>query len=155
MNYKNVFFETPDFFLAVPNPPHIDRKDGGHIVVVSKKNYNNFYDMPYSLSREMIFLAQRCGYALQKTLVSCGIEIGIINYQINGNWSALNNVKDPIHMHIYGRAKNSEHQKYGEALFFPNPDKWDYNMFQPLTDDEVSIISRIIREDYERQDGLF
>ena len=35
-----------------------------------------------------------------------GIELGRINYQDNGNW------RQELHIHLYGRAKNSKYQKF-------------------------------------------
>lgn len=149
MQYKSILFETDDFFVAVPNPPHIDRIDGGHIVVVSKCLYDSFTDMPFGQSCEMLKIARFCGDALKHTLVKDGIDIGIINYQINGNWSALSMDKDPIHMHIYGRAINSVHQKYGEALYFPNPENGFYEKFMPINDDEIEWISLYLKRKME------
>lgn len=142
--YSKIFFETESFFVAIPNPPHIDRKDGGHIVIVSKKFYNAFYEMPDEFSNELIVIAKCCGKALQQTLCSKNIEIGIVNYQINGNWSVHTCDKEPVHMHVYGRAKKSINQIYGEALYFPNPKEGFYDKFTPLTDDEIAEITNYL-----------
>lgn len=141
MNYSKIIHETDNFIVAIANPPHIDRLDGGHIVIISRNEYKSFDEMPVELAQEMIALGQRTGRLLKSILTGNGVEIGIVNYQINGNWSVLSLNKDPIHMHIYGRAVHATHQKFGEALHFPNPGTGFYDGFQPISELEANKIA--------------
>lgn len=144
MVYSKILHETDDFIVAIADPPHVDRLDGGHIVIVCKNEYSSFDKMPVELAKEMIALGQKTGAVLKSVLTENGVEIGIVNYQINGNWGVFSLNKDPIHLHIYGRAVHSRNQKFGEALCFPNPTTGFYDEFEPIKEIEAKKISELL-----------
>jgi hypothetical protein len=45
-----------------------------------------------------------------------------------------------MHVHIYGRAKFSKSQKFGQALFFPDPGSDFYDNFEPLNEKDIKEI---------------
>lgn len=141
LNIENNIIESKNFKVATIIQPHIDRLDGGHIVVISKiKKYIYLTDLPLDIATELLYVSMLAGKAMKTALNSNGIDVELINYQINGNWSANSKNHDPIHMHIYGRAKSAINQKFGEALFLPNPDTGFYDSFSGLIKDDISKI---------------
>lgn len=149
MDKKYTIYETETFCVFVPTKPHIDRCDGGHIVIMSKiPGCYSLIELPDEPAKELICLAKCCGKAITDILSESGIDIGIVNYQINGNWSVNRSDRDSLHLHIYGRARNSFHQVYGEALRFPNPKTGFYDEFEPLTQIESEKITDYILKIY-------
>lgn len=149
MENKYTLYETDAFCAFVPQKPHIDRRDGGHIVIMSKTpGCYSLIELPDELAKELICLAKCCGKAITDVLSKDGIDIGIVNYQINGNWSVNQPKRDSLHLHVYGRSKKSVHQVYGEALHFPNPHTGFYDEFESLTQTEAEDITAYILKDY-------
>ena len=74
-----------------------------------------------------------------------GIEIGNVNWQEMGNWSVFKPEGVKLHMHIFGRAKNAQFQKYGEAVSLPFRDTGFYEGFQPLNQEDIALIKQEIK----------
>ena len=139
------FYETDNFIVAVPLKPHIPREDGGHIWIMAKEKYFNDrteFEPQYAI--EVMRLTMLLGEAMKKGMKERGIEIEIINYQENGNWSFLDGTKPVFHIHLYGRTRNAKSQKWGEALYFPNPTSSFYDNFQALNDEDIEAIKNEI-----------
>ena len=137
LNIENIIIKTKNFIICTIKNPHIDREEGGHVVVASNTDkYTTIEEMPRDILHELIDIASICGKYIKSMFANESIDIGIINYQVNGNWSALNNVRDPVHMHLYGRAKHSKNQLYGSALFLPDFETgfYDHNQGLPMSD---------------------
>lgn len=142
---KVIIYEAGEFIIAVPIKPHIPREDGGHIWIRPKEKY--FSDrivFEPSHAIEVMRLTMLAGEALQKAMRSRGIEIERINYQENGNWSYLEGTKPSFHIHLYGRTRNAKSQKWGEALYFPNPKDSFYDNFEPFNDEDIEAIKNEI-----------
>ena len=66
-----------------------------------------------------------------------------INVQENGNWS-LNALRGPhVHLHLYGRSRDSKQQILGEALSFPKRGSKFY--FEPLNQEEEKQIRKYLK----------
>ena len=138
-------YETRSFNVVTLYKPHIDRNDGGHIIITPKKDgYKSRTEMPVEMAVEMLMLTMIVGEAMSAVLIRNGIDIGCINYQENGNWAYLHGARPRMHVHIYGRAKSAKSQKFGQALFFPDPGSNFYDDFKPLNEDDVREIRRKI-----------
>lgn len=83
--------------------------------------------------------------AMIKGMKNRGINIERINYQENGNWAFLNNTKPVFHIHLYGRTKESKTQKWGQALYFPDPKDSFYDNIVPFTDEDIEEIQKQIK----------
>lgn len=143
--FNHTICETKNYIIGTIEKPHINREDGGHIIIACKRiDIIELENMSSPLLHEMVDLASICGASMKRVLIASGIEIGVINYQINGNWSANKKERDPIHLHIYGRAIRSEVQPYGHALRFPNYDTGFYDKNRSLTCEDVESIRRDI-----------
>lgn len=147
MKIRNKIWESNNFLVVTIECPHIDRSDGGHIVIVCKiDKYKELEELPLQIAYELICLAQKVGKAMKKVLNNNGIDVEIINYQINGNWSVNQINRNPLHLHLYGRAKSSVYQKFGEALHLPCQETGFYTGFRSLTKDDIDKIRGIMEE---------
>ena len=108
-----LIYESLNFTISAPNPPHVDRLDGGHIRIDPKTTVEDRTKLSPELAKELMMLTMVVGEAMATVLSRRGIDIGRINYQDNGNW------RPEFHIHLYGRAKSAKRQPYGEALAFP------------------------------------
>lgn len=145
MKVDKVIYETTHFLVATIEKPHIDRKDGGHIVIICKnKNFKTLTDLPLPLAFELIDLAKQVGKVMINILQKNGVDIEMINYQINGNWSVKQINPDPLHLHLYGRAKSSIYQKYGDALYLPQIQSGFYNSFKGLLIKDIQDIQMVL-----------
>ena len=149
-NYK-LIIETENFLVFVPDMPHIDRKDGGHVCIGAKNNdiytLQDFSDMTLF---ELVMLEKIVGYAMMKILNKHGIDIELLNYQINGNWTFDSLDRPSFHVHIYGRARSAVIQPFGQCLNLPTKSEHPefYVNNQPLNDDDIISMRNCIRQKY-------
>lgn len=84
----NAIVETSNFSVFVPRCPHVDRNDGGHICIATNKNDKyTIFDLNEEELFELSILTKEAGKALFDVTNERGIDVKLINYQINGNWS--------------------------------------------------------------------
>lgn len=145
MKIDREILSTENFSIVTINPPHVSREDGGHIVIVCKvESIKTYEDMNDALSFELSILARLTGAGLKKALNMDYLSNGIVNYQINGNWSIDSIERDPLHLHVYGRSKHSINQKYREALYLPKPDTGFYKNNTCLNLNDIRIIKNYL-----------
>lgn len=146
----SIIYESKNFIIVAAKKPHIDRKDGGHIVIFPKEKIRSRQDLTPSQSIELMRLTTISGQAMIESMNKNGVDIGIINYQENGNWSVYKTDDRTYHLHLYGRAKSAKIQKYGQFLNLPhkveNPEF--YNGFTPLNEKDISDIKESIEKLY-------
>ncbi len=145
-----IIFETKNFILKAPEKPHIDRKDGGHLVIFPKKKVSERQELSKEQRCELMELSNMAGQALKEALGKSDIKVGRINYQDNGNWSVFKPGGPTLHIHIYGRATDAKQQKYGEALYFPHPkDNPDfYKNLKSLNEKEIKYIKEFMKKHF-------
>lgn len=136
-----LIYETENFRVLVPFKPHVTRADGGHIFIREKNKHTvNRYEMLPEEIVELSRLITIVGEAYEKAMNSRGVAVKRINYQDNGNWAYLRGEIPFMHVHIYGRCENSEKQKWGEALYFPNPFTDYYRDIEPINNEDIKEI---------------
>ena len=140
----SLIYETDNFLVEAPEKPHIDRNDGGHIIILPKVRVEDRTKLNPEPAKELMKLSMVVGEAMTKVMNEHGVDIGRINYQENGNWSVLSPEGSFLHEHVYGRAKSAKIQKYGDALYFPHRDTGFYDKNQPLTEKDAIDIRAII-----------
>ena len=148
---REYFYETKYFGVFVPKKSHISREEGGHLCIMYKGPHkcSSRLDLSPEEAREFIRLSMLVGTAMHHGMKNRGVKIERINYQENGNWAFLHHEKPVFHMHLYGRTSNSFQQKWGEALYFPDPETSFYDHITPLDhDDVIEILSQIKRLEY-------
>lgn len=143
---KRLIYETLNFRVLAHDKPHVDRADGGHIIILPKVRVKDRTCLSPPLATELMKLTMIVGEAMATTLNRRGIDIGRINYQDNGNWGVSRPEGPYLHIHLYGRAKSAKIQKYGEALSLPQRQTGFYDRFESLNDGDIAEI----RDEIER-----
>lgn len=116
---NEIICKTATFDVEVPERPFVNRKDGGHLRIMSREKVKDRTELTLEQTVEYALLSEIAGKALEGAMTERGIEIGNINWQEMGNWSVFKPEGITLHMHIFGRAKNAVTQKYGEAVKLP------------------------------------
>ena len=132
-----IFYETKNFTVDAWDEPHVSRTDGGHIIIRPKKTVENRWELKPEIAIELMRLSLIVGEAMKKAMNNKGILIERINFQDNGNWPIGTKEKPKAHLHLYGRAKNSKHQKRGEALYFPDKKTKFWEKLEPLNEGDI------------------
>lgn len=135
-----LIFETNNFVLTSVEKPHITRTDGGHLKITPKERFADRLELSPELAVEMAWFTMLAGEAMTTALRKRGIDIGLINYQDNKNWSVFKPEGPYLHIHLYGRAKDAKIQKYGDACEFPHRESGFYDGFEPLNDEDIKVI---------------
>jgi diadenosine tetraphosphate (Ap4A) HIT family hydrolase len=133
-------FQSEHFTVEVPGSPHVDRADGGHLVIYPKARVQDRTQLAPALAVELMKLTMIVGAAMETALNRRGVDVVRINYQDNGNWGFHNASGPALHVHLYGRAQSSRQQKHGEALYLPREEPGFYDDVQPLNEGDVAEI---------------
>ncbi len=149
----NAIVETSNFSVFVPRCPHVDRNDGGHICIATNKNDKyTIFDLNEEELFELSILTKEAGKALFDVTNERGIDVKLINYQINGNWSFGTKERAPLHVHLYGRAASSRIQTFGQSLYFPEK-KSNANFYEnnePFNKDDLLMMRTRISENIKQ-----
>ncbi len=141
----SLIYETINFKVEAVDKPHVDRDDGGHIVIIPKRKVVDRTELEPKEAIELIRLTMVVGAAFTKVMNQRGVDIGRINYQDNGNWSVFKPEGPQMHVHLYGRAKSAKYNKYGEAIFSKKMNETDwYENFKPLNEEDIKEIKKEI-----------
>lgn len=144
MDSQDIFvWQNKRFIIFVPSKPHIDARDGGHLVVLPKRAVSHLFELTVQEQKEVMKLST----VVEKIMLA---KLGAkhINIQANGNWFFLKNAnpqkgKGPqLHIHLYGRHPKSKKQKWGEALVFPDPKTGWLKKIQPYSKKQIARIAR-------------
>lgn len=151
INNNKLIIETENFWVFVPEIPHIDRNDGGHVCIRSKiSNAYTLQDFSNKTLFELIILKKIVGYSMLKILNNHGIDIELLNYQINGNWTFDSPERPSFHVHIYGRARSAVMQPFGQCLYLPTKSEYPefYANNQPLNNEDIVSMRNCIKQKY-------
>lgn len=157
--HKLIYFEnvrvvlaTSRFCVFVPETPHVDRIDGGHICISAiRGGAYCLQDLTDEELFELSVLQKLVGKSMIDALKNNGIDVRLVNYQINGNWTFGEANRPLLHLHLYGRAYTGKRQIFGQSLYFPskkeNPEFYADN--QALTEDEIGKIRRDVLKEID------
>jgi len=145
---KIAVIRTDTFLVTTPSIPHIDKFDGGHLILTPLPEVSDRCELADPQAMEIMKLSGICGLALKTILNKQGILVERVNYQDNGNWSYLLGKEPKMHIHIYGRAKNSIKQTWGQGTYFPDPHSVFYDSNRPLTVTDIIEIKEFILSRY-------
>lgn len=139
-----VVWEDDDFQIRLPKRPHVDRDDGGHLVVYPKRDVSYRSELSVREAQKLAVLLQALEAAYIVALRKRGLKIIWLNFQDNGNWSFLRKQQRHFHIHVYGRSEIETRQTPGQALFFPDPKSSVYDTNRPLNEKDLdAIIERL------------
>jgi diadenosine tetraphosphate (Ap4A) HIT family hydrolase len=91
------------------------------------------------------------GEAFEEAMNNRGIPVVKINYQDMGNWAYKRGEKPFLHIHVFGRAKNSVKQLFPESVYLPDRSTGFYDGFEPLNNEDVAEIKKQM-EEVEKQE---
>ena len=151
---KQFFYETSNFGVFIPSRPHITREEGGHLCIMYKGPHkcSSRLDLTPDEAKEFIRLSMILGEAMTRGMKNRGVDIAHINYQENGNWPFLRHEQPLLHLHLYGRTIDSRRQRWGEALYLPNPDSGFYDDNISLNKEDIAeILSQIKNLEHSNQ----
>jgi len=146
-------FESDNFIVEAVEKPHVDRNDGGHIVISPKIRILDRQKLSPKQAIELMRLTIVAGQAMTKIMNEHGVDIGRLNYQDNGNWTVFKPEGSYLHIHIYGRAKSAKIHKYGQACYFPHREEKPeyYENFKPLNESDVNDINKEIKKLFKQE----
>ena len=140
---NKTIYETTNFILEARELAHIDRLDGGHLVIAPKIHKDDITQLTPNEATEFINLTILAGNAMKTGLQKSGIDIQMINYQINGNFNKS------FHLHLYGRSTNAKIQKYGDCIQHgPTKELFieQIKKLTPLNDEDINNIKDAIND---------
>ncbi len=149
---SEILFSCDGGKIILPRLAHIDRQDGGHLMVQPSKIVWERKELSVEELTLWSFLVAATGEAMLTQLPQ--LEGGCINYFDAGNWQLHKNrapkgdknvsESRKIHMHLYGRSRNAKHPDWlwGEAPKFPDFDEWEKwaSQFKRLNSAECKLI---------------
>ena len=149
-----LIYETFHFTVKALPKPQVSRADGGHIIIFLKEPVVSRWDLDQTRATALMRLSMMAGEAMTIALNERGIPVERINFQDDGNW-AIGTERGPrLHLHLYGRSRDSVHQVHGEALNFPHKKTRFWEALEPLNEGDRNLIKhhleRLAREDRYR-----
>ena len=154
---SKVLYKGPGGTVVLPQPPFLDRLDGGHLIVNPPRRVWEQSELTAVELAHWCFLVGAIGRAMIDVLPQ--LDGGCVNYFEAGNW-ALNDAPPPkgpkrapdhrrVHMHIFGRSPRARHPswRWGEAPRLPDyKDRKSWaEGFAPLEDKECRAIIKRAR----------
>jgi diadenosine tetraphosphate (Ap4A) HIT family hydrolase len=135
-----IIYETKNFILESHERPEIDRLEGGHVKISPKIDVEDRTKLDPKLAIELMRFTIVSGEAMKVVMAECGVNIGRINYQENGNW------QPHLHVHIYCRAKDAQMQKYGEPLIPGYKDE-----YKSLNEEDIKRMGKEVEELFNQE----
>jgi hypothetical protein len=135
-----VIWSDENFEIRLPNRPHVDRDDGGHLVVYPKRDVSFRSELPVQEAQALAVLLQALEEAYLFAMRARGLDMVWLNIQDNGNWSLLTDKPRHFHVHLYGRCRTEHGQTPGQALVFPDPHSAIYDEKKQLDEGDIAAI---------------
>ena len=157
-----VLFTCAGGSVALPSPPLIDRRDGGHLVVTPAREVWERSELDRIELAAWSELVAATGRAMLDVLPQ--LDGGCVNYWEAGNWSihddaeprGSKSVRDRrrVHLHVFGRSRTASDESWawGEAPRFPpfaGREAWAAR-FSPLDAVECARLAERIAARWER-----
>ena len=147
-----VFFETENFIVESHPKPFVSREEGGHIRIrVKDESITDRTKLFPRQAMELMRLSMIVGEAMERGMNKQGVPIVKINYQDMGNWAYKENRLPFLHIHIFGRVKNSVKQPFPESVYLPDRNTGFYDGFEPLREEDEQVIKNIIEELFQEE----
>ena len=89
-------YENDNFFSIYDKSPDME----GHALVISKKHFQTFLDVPVSLGQELLDALKKTSVHLMKKHKAEGFNI------VNNNFAAAGQIVNHVHFHILPRTKS-------------------------------------------------
>lgn len=105
-----LLWENDSFVIKTPFNPHINYKEGLHLVVTTKEDYETAWEDP-KVTGQVFELAARVSKIVEETKLAPWFNI-----QSNGNWGLLPGASKFFHVHVYSRNRT---ESWGKPIILP------------------------------------
>ena len=140
-----LIYETQNFIVESHEKPFVSRTDGGHIRIrVKNKEVSDRTKLEPPVAIELMRLTMVVGEAMEVAMNNRGIPVIKINYQDMGNWAFKTGDKPFLHIHVFGRSKDSIQQPFPESVYLPDRNTGFYDGFEPLNMEDIEEIKKEI-----------
>jgi diadenosine tetraphosphate (Ap4A) HIT family hydrolase len=140
-----LIYETENFIVDSQERPFVSRTDGGHIrIKIKDRDITDITKLEPKVAIELVRLTMIVGEAFEKAMNNRGIRVIKINYQDMGNWAFKTGDKPYLHIHIFGRAKDSVKQPFPESVYLPDRSSGFYEGFEPVNEEDINAIRKQI-----------
>jgi diadenosine tetraphosphate (Ap4A) HIT family hydrolase len=147
-----IISETENFIVETHEKPFVSRTDGGHIRIrIKDESITDRTKLDPKTAKELMRLTMIVGEAMEKAMNNRGIPVVKINYQDMGNWAYKRGEKPFLHIHVFGRAKNSVKQPFPESVYLPDRSSGFYEGFETLNNEDIIEIQNQIKEIEEQE----
>lgn len=147
---SDIIYETPHFLLTRAARPFVSREEGGHLrIFATRTEIAERRDFTPEEAVEFIWLSSASGQALERAMNQRGVNVVKINFHEMGNWPFKTGDPVRFHEHIFGRAKDSVHQIFPEAVQLPDRSSGFYDEFQPLNSDDLAAIKTALQDIFQ------
>lgn len=147
-----VFYKTKDFLVESHPQPFVSRGDGGHIRIrVKDGSITDRTKLIPQQAIELMRLSMIVGEAMEKGMNKNGVPVVKINYQDMGNWAYKENKLPFLHVHVFGRSRDSVKQPFPESVYLPDRDTGFYDGFEPLAKEDEETIMNIINKLFQQE----
>ena len=145
MDNSKKIYETENFIVEAHGKPFITRTEGGHIRIrIKDLSITDRTKIEPKVAIELARLTMIVGKAFEIAMNNRGIVVVKINYQDMGNWAYKKNELPYLHIHVFGRAKNSLKQPFPESVYLPDRKTGFYDNFESLNDEDITEIQKQI-----------
>ena len=121
--HNPVLWQNDEFIVRTPLNPHVPYKEGAHIVVAPKIEFENAWQNIEVATRAFELATKAC-----KIMEDLHIAPWF-NIQANGNWGLLPGATPFFHIHVYGRNKGPN---WGKPIVLPEAPKTYSNEPMPV-----------------------
>jgi diadenosine tetraphosphate (Ap4A) HIT family hydrolase len=131
-----ILWEDGSFLIETLFNPHQPYREGLHLLVKPKKEFENAWQNPKEASKAFELAARAC-----KIILDIGLAPWF-NIQANGNWGLLPGARPFFHIHIYARNKT---KAWGKPLVLPEAPK-TYNN-EPMPEVHRQMLYKAFKEE--------
>jgi diadenosine tetraphosphate (Ap4A) HIT family hydrolase len=142
-----IIYKTENFIVESHEKPFVSRTDGGHIRIrIIDESIPDRTKLTPKVAKELMRLTMLIGESMEEAMNIRGIKVVKINYQDMGNWAFKTGDKPFLHVHIFGRTFEAEHQIFPESVYLPARESGFYVNFEPLNEGDISEIQKQIEK---------
>ncbi len=149
---QDIIYQTKSYSVERSPRPFVSRDEGGHIRIFPKNHeISCINDLTPQEAIELIRLESVVREAMIEGMNQQGIPIVWVNLEDLGNWAFKRNEKPILHIHVFGRASTAIKQLWPEAVYLPDRSTGFYDDFEPLTDEDVKLIGKLIEQKFQQK----
>lgn len=149
---QDIIYQTKTFSVERSPRPFVSREEGGHIRIFPKDHsVSCINDLTPQEAIELIRLESVVREAMIEGMNQQGVPVIWVNLEDLGNWAFKRNERPILHIHVFGRASTATKQLWPEAVYLPDRSTGFYDDFEPLTDEDLKLIGKLIEKKLKQE----